>query len=92
MFKVNNEDTKTMQNIPCAGVSIVNFEQVSFLSNFPFSGIDQLLSQGTADLILNLCTDVWNGEEITELKDNERFSFEKKKKTCSKDIINTINK
>lgn len=40
-------------------------------------GVSQLLTQGSADLILDVCSDVWNGEEISP------FTASEKKKALS---------
>ena len=37
-----------------------------------FAGSCQLLSQGTAEILLSCCSDYWNGEDLTELTENDR--------------------
>jgi len=57
-------------------LSIVKDKHVPYmLSNVVYDdnqGIYQLLTQGTGDIILDVCTDVWNGEEISQLKETDR--------------------
>ena len=35
-------------------------------------GVHQLLSQGSADLLLDVCTDFWDGSEVHPLTNLER--------------------
>ena len=38
-----------------------------------FSGSCQLLTQGTADIVLSCCTDFWDGHDLTPLTQTERL-------------------
>ena len=37
------------------------------------SGAKQLFSQGMADLLLDACSDYWDGHDVRPLGDEERF-------------------
>lgn len=39
------------------------------------SGTKQLFSQGMADLLLDACSDYWDGHEVRPLGDEERFVY-----------------
>lgn len=52
------------KHVPCIISSVVNEGQ---------NGVSQLLTQGSADLILDTCSEFWNGEEICELTHAEKL-------------------
>lgn len=33
----------------------------------------QLLTQGSADIVLDACTDFWDGDDLCELSENDRY-------------------
>lgn len=37
------------------------------------TGMLQLMSQGTADLILDVCSDYWNGQDLCPLTEADRY-------------------
>jgi hypothetical protein len=39
------------------------------------SGTKQLFSQGMADLLLDACSDFWDGHDVRPLGDEERFDL-----------------
>lgn len=43
-----------------------------YLSVVTFVGMFQLLTQGSADLILDACTDFWDGDDLCELSTQDR--------------------
>ncbi|KAL3876613.1 hypothetical protein ACJMK2_034434 [Sinanodonta woodiana] len=45
---------------------------VSVIVRENVSGVCQMLSQGTADILLDCCSDYWNGENIAVLTENDR--------------------
>ncbi|XP_065065440.1 transmembrane protein 94-like [Rhopilema esculentum] len=45
---------------------------VSVVMRENYSGMFQLLTQGSADLVLDACTDFWDGDDLCELSNDER--------------------
>ncbi|XP_022080414.1 transmembrane protein 94-like [Acanthaster planci] len=45
---------------------------MSVLTNDSRGGNSQLLTEGTAELVLSLCTDFWDGSDLCPLDDNDR--------------------
>lgn len=41
-------------------------------SLFPVTGTEQMLSHGTADVVLEACTDFWDGADIYPLSGSDR--------------------
>jgi hypothetical protein len=37
--------------------------------------MNQLFSQGTADLLLDTCSDFWDGQELMPLNEADRWGF-----------------
>lgn len=44
----------------------------SVIANFKLNNITNIYSQGSPDLILDFCTDYWNGTEVCKLNKNQR--------------------
>ena len=38
-----------------------------------FEGMMQLLTQGSADIVLDACTDFWDGDDLCELTSIDRY-------------------
>ncbi|KAK3089400.1 hypothetical protein FSP39_003342 [Pinctada imbricata] len=45
---------------------------VSVMMREKVSGSSQVLSQGTADILMDCCSDYWNGEDVCTLTENDR--------------------
>ena len=39
---------------------------------FLIKGMSQILSQGTADVLLDCCSDYWNGEDVSVFTETDR--------------------
>lgn len=44
------------------------------ISNYSkwYLGVSQVFTQGSGDIVLDTCTELWNGEEICKLEDADR--------------------
>lgn len=47
------------------------------------SGSTQLLSQGTADIVLDSCVDFWDGDDLSPLTNNDRKRIQDFYQRCS---------
>ena len=48
------------------------YKNSQYLFIISLTGMFQLLTQGSADLILDACTDFWDGDDLCELSTQDR--------------------
>ena len=68
---ITNTVIRQHSNIQKPQIPISNL--MSVIAYYKHNGIHNMYCQGTADLVIDFCTDYWDGKEIKSLSYNQRY-------------------